>query len=97
MRLVIHSFQLRRRHVRVDLCRRKTGVAEEFFDSPQICSPIEQMRGHGMPKDVRTLPPYLRNRPNVRTHKSLHKAGVDRTAAVCQENRICARSGDSGL
>ena len=40
-------------HVRVDLCRRKIGVAEHCLDGAEVGPPLDQIRREGVAKDVR--------------------------------------------
>jgi len=54
MRLVIHLDQLLHRNVSVDLGGRKTRVAQQFLNVPQVSATVEQVRGERMTQGMRT-------------------------------------------
>src|SRR5438067_3074730 len=50
---IVDAAQTRLEDVRVDLRRRQVGVPEHHLDGAQIGAALEEVRGEGMPHDVR--------------------------------------------
>src|SRR4030095_1908039 len=53
MKPIVHRAQSRLEHVGVNLRRRKVGVPEHQLNGAQVGAALEQVRGEGVPQDVR--------------------------------------------
>src|SRR5215471_9327291 len=54
VKLVVDRTQPRLQNVRINLRRRQIRVPEHHLDGAQIGAALEQVRGEGVPQDVRT-------------------------------------------
>ncbi len=54
MRSIIHFFQPLRRHVRVDLRGRETGVSEQLLDAAKVSTVIQEVRRETVTEAVRS-------------------------------------------
>ena len=53
MGLAVHVTEFRDGEVRIDLRRRKRGVAELFLDETEVCTVRQEVRGASVPKLMR--------------------------------------------
>jgi hypothetical protein len=53
MELAVDGSQPSAIHMRVVLRGTDVGVAQQFLDRPQVCSPFQQMRGEAVPECMR--------------------------------------------
>src|SRR5215204_5550142 len=94
MRLFVRPSKPLVRDVGVNLRSGQRGVAEHLLHAAQIGTAFEQMRGHGMPKSMRSEVRGAVNDPQCAMNDSSYHPWIDSSAAVPDKDCRAGIGGD---